>query len=71
MATHSSVLAWEIPGIEDPSGLQSMGLQSVGYYWAHKNTHTYLYISVSQKEALPSSFTLKIFKNKQIQIKKT
>ena len=28
MATHSSVLAWEIPWTEEPSGLQSTGLQS-------------------------------------------
>ena len=28
MATHSSVLAWEIPWTEEPGGLQSMGLQS-------------------------------------------
>ena len=27
MATHSSVLAWEIPQTEEPGGLQSMGLQ--------------------------------------------
>ena len=25
MATHSSILAWKIPKLEDPSGLQSMG----------------------------------------------
>ena len=25
MATHSSTLAWEIPWMEDPGGLQSMG----------------------------------------------
>ena len=25
MATHSSVLAWRIPGTEEPGGLQSMG----------------------------------------------
>ena len=25
MATHSSILAWEIPGTEQPGGLQSMG----------------------------------------------
>ena len=31
MATHSSILAWEIPWTEDPGGLQSMGLQRVGY----------------------------------------
>ena len=27
MATHSSVLAWRIPGTEELGGLQSMGLQ--------------------------------------------
>ena len=27
MATHSSILAWEIPWTEEPDGLQSMGLQ--------------------------------------------
>ena len=28
MATHSSILAWEIPWIEEPGGPQSMGSQS-------------------------------------------
>ena len=28
-ATHSSILAWRIPGTEEPGGLQSMGLQRV------------------------------------------
>ena len=27
MATHSSILAWEIPRREEPGGLQSLGLQ--------------------------------------------
>ena len=27
MATHSSILAWEIPGTEEPGGLRSMGSQ--------------------------------------------
>ena len=31
MATHSSILAWEIPLKDEPSGLQSMGLQKVGH----------------------------------------
>ena len=30
MATHSSVLAWRIPGTGEPGGLQSMGLLRVG-----------------------------------------
>ena len=29
MATHSSTLAWKIPWMEDPGGLQSMGSQRV------------------------------------------
>ena len=29
MATHSSILTWTIPWTEEPSGLQSMGLQRV------------------------------------------
>jgi len=29
MATHSSVLAWRIPGTEEPGRLQSMGLQEL------------------------------------------
>ena len=30
-ATHSSILAWEIPWTEEPSGLQLMGSQRVGH----------------------------------------
>ena len=29
MATHSTILAWKIPWIEEPGGLQSMGSQTV------------------------------------------
>ena len=29
IATHFSVLAWEVPWIEEPGGLQSMGSQRV------------------------------------------
>ena len=32
MATHSSVLAWRIPGMEEPGGLPSMGSHRVGHY---------------------------------------
>ena len=34
MATHSSILAWRIPWMEEPGGLQSTGLQRVGHDWA-------------------------------------
>ena len=33
MATHSSILAWEIPWTEEPGRLQSMELQRVGHNW--------------------------------------
>ena len=31
MATHSSVLAWRIPGTEEPGGLQSVGSHKIGH----------------------------------------
>ena len=34
MATHSSILAWRIPGTGEPSGLLSMGLHRVGHNWS-------------------------------------
>ena len=52
MATHSSVLAWRIPGTQEPGGLLSMGLHRVGHDWsdlaaaAHTHTHIYLYMKL-------------------------
>ena len=34
MATHSSVLAWRIPGMGEPGGLPYMGLHRVGHDWS-------------------------------------
>ena len=34
MATHSSVLAWRIPGMGEPGGLLSMGSHRVGHDWS-------------------------------------
>ena len=39
MATHSSILAWKIPRIEEPGGLQSTGLQR-----ATKYARTFMYM---------------------------
>ena len=33
-ATHSSTLAWRILWAEEPSGLQSVGLERVGHNWS-------------------------------------
>ena len=34
VATHSSILAWRIPGTGEPCGLSSMGSHRVGYNWS-------------------------------------
>ena len=34
MATHSSVLAWRIPGMGEPGGLPSVGSHRVGHDWS-------------------------------------
>ena len=39
MAAHSTILAWKIPWMKEPGGLQSVGSQRVGHDWA-TNTHT-------------------------------
>ena len=41
METHSSILAWKIPWIEEPGGLQSMGSQQVTEH-AHTLLSVYL-----------------------------
>ena len=38
MITHSNILAWRIPWLEKPGGLQSMGSQRVGQDWATKHS---------------------------------
>ena len=38
MATHSSVLAWRIPGTGEPSGLPSMGSHRVGHDWSDSSS---------------------------------
>ena len=43
MATHSSVLAWRIPGMGEPGGLLSMGSHRVGHDWSDlaRSMHTH------------------------------
>ena len=68
MAAHSSILAWEIPRTEEPSGLQPMGLQRVGHDGViEQQTRTYIelnYLATHQKLAQhcePSILQLKKF----------
>ena len=42
MATHSSILAWEIPWTEEPGGLQSMGSQRVGVTEHSHTVHSFM-----------------------------
>ena len=39
IATHSSIVVWKIPWMEEPGRLQSMGSQRVGHDWATSFTH--------------------------------
>ena len=57
MATPSDNLAWEIPTIEEPFGLQSMRSQRVGHDWA-TNTFTFTLIKAS---TIPEALTLKYY----------
>ena len=53
MATHSSILAWRIPWMEEPGGLQSTGSQRVGHDWA-----TSFSFSLSSKEQVSFNFVI-------------
>ena len=44
MATHSSVLAWRIPGTGEPGGLPSRGSHRVGHDWSDLAAAAILYI---------------------------
>ena len=62
MATHSSVLAWRIPGAEEPGRLQSIGWQTAGHDWA---TFTFSEIwvgNISGLQILEGLFMARIFK---------
>ena len=55
MATHSSILVWKIPWTEEPGGLQSRGLQRVGYDLAcmHCRRSTHCKTSPETQDASP------------------
>ena len=60
MATHSSILAWEIPWTEEPGRLQSMGSQSVGHGLVTKQQQPtlHLLLTLHQQSQVASSSTL-------------
>ena len=57
MATHSSILAWRIPQMEEPGRLQSMGSQRVRHDWATSLTQQH--IKVDYRLQTAPSFALK------------
>ena len=65
MATHSSVLAWRIPGIGEPGGLPSLGSHRVGHDWsdlaaAYTPTPCWLKHLCSIRALVPVSFFLSL-----------
>ena len=56
MATHSSVLAWRIPGTGEPGGLPSMGSHRVGHDWSD------LAAAANRSEVLFFFFVVKFLK---------
>ena len=56
MATHSSILAWRIPGTGEPGGLLSMGSYRVGHYLS--DTATAEAGHYTEKAMAPHSSTL-------------
>ena len=68
MATHSSILAWRIPGTGKPDGLPSMGSHRVGHDWsdlaaaaASKNTRDLSQSSISSNSKNQRNFKLLFF----------
>ena len=53
MAPHSSTLAWKIPWVEEPDGLQSMGSLGVGHDWDF--TFTFHFHALEKEMATHSS----------------
>ena len=47
MATHSSILAWEIPWTEEPGLLQSIGFQRVRRNWAIKQQQSEWHFAIN------------------------
>ena len=64
MATHSSILAWRIPWMEEPGTLQSTGSQRVGHGWHYfqgSGTQLKTCITVCQNEWMSLYVNYKLF----------
>ena len=61
MATHSSILAWEIPWMEEPGGLQSMGWQSWTQLSDFTFTSSVLFLFRVQIQEMSYDISLSLF----------
>ena len=61
MATHSSILAWEIPWTEQPGRLQSKGSQRVGRDGSTSHTCTTIYLSTGYLTSYSHTPSLLLF----------
>ena len=58
MATHSSVLAWRVPGTGEPGGLPSMGSHRVGHDWSDLAAANMIYREMLAKWKAKNIFPL-------------
>ena len=71
MATHSSVLAWRIPGTGEPRGLPSMGSHRVGHDWIDlAATAVCCYVKKRKQEGIYTSIALFFFTLKNLWVDK-
>ena len=57
MATHSSVLAWRIPGTVEPGGLLSVGLHRVGHNWSDTAAAAAASIIIGERNGNPFQYS--------------
>ena len=66
MATHSSILSWKIPCLEEPGRLQSMGSQRVGHDWVTSLHFFIALINICLKHEIIHSLVPDYFSSYQI-----
>ena len=65
MAAHSSILAWRVPGTEEPSGLPSLGLHRVGHDRSYLAAAFKLHISWNNCHLINNCIHQVIMKNNE------
>ena len=69
MATHSSILAWEISWTEESRGLPSMGLQKIGHDLVTEHACvTYLILTILCGDFFSSILMIRMFKQREVNL---